>query len=1631
MIVNMSTCKIIRNQNTNRIQTVLAPNGKESILYQSILENLPPTIKLDSYINELLQTDKIKDNTASEIALGLWSKTYTKSFNNWFGKGEVDTNGEPKINQQLEIKNKKGEVKSLTSQGNLQVASSNSYYDLDSNELSKINPSLEIRINNFLKNLGVKVEQVNQITNRNGKPINAYGKANLTDMVIQLTQGRSAKTLPEEAAHIVTGILGKNHPIVKQMMNDVVDYPEYQDVKRKYVNVYDNESDFRFEAVGKVIADRIIKNTKEPSIEITGWWNRVVRVLRRLLSGADTAEPKRLLDNFDTIARTITQENSRKQLSQIIHTSEQSRNKKIQDIAKKYNMNNSGFFSKHIISNNLKTDLRKAGLTDIDVVSSRNNSYYLKENGKKLNPFQEYYDLADKPSQQEIVQSFIESNNNLKGIVDDKYVLKDGSVVKERVSDKQKKLFEKNKTKEQLEALRNSPRSVLAREVGTELHQLAEDTMITLVSNNVHANLKLGISSKENKNIPEKPDILSPDQNNEFGKSMLYLAKSISEQQQKIDPNGSAVIFTENFVLDPSKDRGGSQDLTIVYSDGSVGIYDYKFINFKMQKIDGSFVVPTNTEINFMKEKSYDLQLSEYKRILEEVYNVPKVRTTRILPFNVQYKNVNGKYTGNLSKLEGFNEDINYLMPIPVANELTDNDQVNDILEDLFKQKKALQLKVKSTFGTAFFERSKNELEKLRTSIKNLQVTGNLKPLFDSINITLNNEGSILQDVTVDNIGDLNRMQAEIELFESLYENIVAYVEKDELKEQLTLISSRLAKAKIAIRQKRTDLLLSINPELKDIQKEISTLASFFNYTSEIDHPVFETFNDIMKTVHGNKNRAIEELQGKLKPLHEGVASWAKSKGISTLNAFEKIIKNGKLISSYSTEFYKARSKAMQEGDTKHLKNIYKIKDSFKDEYAKDLAEQKKILAMSYEPTSKIYEIKLNNWINKNNLEESDAAWSNIYAILDYAEVKNPALYYSTEFKELQNNKSLLDYYNFYVETNRTLNRLVDERIDANFIANIRKSSLEMASANNGLMSTSKQFMEDFKDSFMLHQDDSYVSNEDVDYKIPLLYYNEIKRNENGKWVKDPAKKSNDLSNVLMLFAQAVYKKNELTKVEGVIDALKYHLMEQPVYKTNNLGNIVIDEYGKPETDANSKSNMELFNKHVLALVYGKKIQNKDTMIAGKYSMNKTISNIMQYFSVNALAFNYISAFGNVAAGTGNIFIKAAGGTFFNKKQVQKAIKLMASKGENAKYYKMAEYFNIESEHWAQKVANNLSASKLVKNLTLEKAYTLWQKGDNFMSNTILVSMAQNYGIDPDTQKVKRLSLLPGGTKSIYDMFSEKDDKIESGLTEAQFDNFRRKVTYVSRRLKGSNTTDEMSAAQMTVYGKAFMFFKNWLPPMAAERFQNVKYTKDLDEFEYGRYRSLFKDVLTNGWKKQLPRFLFNLVTFNAIKYKPGALDEHYEAFLKKNPTLKGKISKPEYVELRERTIREGLAEMRMIFAISLLLLAAKMDWDDDGVQNYKETALTKQLYKLTRRSYLELSFFSDPRSITELVRNPVPIITLGADAIKFISNTGDEFYDIITGLEGVERDETPIGHYSKRFVPVKHIERFLEDFQD
>ena len=1532
------------------------------------------------------------------------------------------------------------------------IAEATNFYQMAPAKVTEIRPELEKTLKELLTSLGVDIKYVDNITDRNGNVINAYGKADLLNQVISLTKSRDISTLPEEAAHMITAMLGKNHPLMKQMMSQIHQFPIYQDVLADYSNEYQNEEDFRFEAVGKMIAEHLIKGTpignSKAKAFVENWFQRLIRKLTELFSGKNIAKLNNEVSIFEEVANKILQGDIKKDIA---NSSEQSVDRRLRILANRYNIDDNGVMPSIIDVESLEADLKKGKINNVTVKKTK-NGYVFKKDGVTVNPIQEYFQLRETKPQSQLVRELNDVSSQLSPnkVYDEqgreRYQL-GSEMLKNRVSDRQTEMFNKNKTKAEAEAMNNSDSSRIMRTAGTYMHEIAEVIMYDLIDKT--EGLKQGPKAErlipvapslniKGKNVKVEVDVIDKV---EINASVEWLAKDIARQQKEIDPDGEAVVIRENFVADKQRSTGGSQDVLVVYSDGSVAIYDYKFIKTKTE-----WETDPTQSIGHRKEESYSLQIGEYKRILRDVYGVTVFRNTRILPFSVTYAKKFNNITSKITSVEGFKPtgEKQYLMPIPVVNEMlpTDNPKtkegnklLNNILVTLFEREKQLVGEIKSNYNSPHIAtKLQNEFSTLKSSIKSIQVNSDVSPLVETIENYIDHTTETLkgEKFDIENIGQLNKIRLEIKLFNSLFKEVAGL---GELKGDFAKTATTLNRTEIRINEKIEEVLAEkYGEEIKEPQKELDVLSALFSNFSQINQPIFEAGRELVKKATGNSHREFNEFTDELETVFNKVKAWSKNSGVSIIDGYRKIInpKTGNLISRFSDEFNQRKADSHEIQDIKWFQENYKISDAGVQNYKDDLADFLDSLKGLPE-NSTIRDARLNTWKKNNDLSNSSHAWGNSFTLHKYAELKNEAKHYSTKYTSLP--VPLKEYYDFYASWNKKFNDMVGESIGYNFVANVQKDLIDSIAQGDGIFASGKNAKKDFLNGLRVRQNDSQSMDGDTS-KIPLLYYDNFSyyNKKTGKFENSLEKKNEDLTNNMVLFAEAVFRKKNMEEIQDVIEALKGYIEEQKVVKTNSMGKIITNEDGSFQT-INSPKNADVFKGLTKGLVYGQKTQNKDrhyTVNGTDYSVNKTISTLMSYMSTKSLAFNYVSGFGNAMAGYINSYIKGVGGHYYTTKQMRKTHSLLMKRSDRDLYNHMAEFFNVERDHWVLSKAAKLSASKLTKALTFDKFYILQQKGDEFVANTILMSMLQNYGIDANGQ-VKRLPELPTGSKSLLELVDRTGDKIAiKGLSSEAFDDFRNKVKYVSRSIKGTNTAEDLSMVQTNVYMKAFMHFRNWIAPMVKERFGDVVYTKEVQEFEAGRYRSAAATIFNRDWVNNLKKLSLDIVTLGAIKFQGNVdvLNEQYDKFLDKNPDMRNKMTREEYLALRERTLREGLHEAKWVLGLLLLILAAKADFDDDGKPDYKQTKLGREMFKLTRRAYLELSFFSTPSSVQELLKKPLPVMAVFEDFFNVVGNTGDELSDIIFESEPDAKDKTGIGHYSKKMVPlVKVILDFTEDF--
>jgi hypothetical protein len=174
-------------------------------------------------------------------------------------------------------------IKNLPSLSNKEL-----YYQLGTSEIEQANKELDQFLLDYLKPFGIKVKDIEELKKRfNVK--DALGVADVLNKVIYLSKGnRRIDTMAEEAAHMITMLMGRDHPLFQQLFNNIERHSSFNEVYREYMPIYNNLEQVKKEAVDKLIAEAIVngwkvKGTKEEKNllqkfidAIKKWWDSFI-----------------------------------------------------------------------------------------------------------------------------------------------------------------------------------------------------------------------------------------------------------------------------------------------------------------------------------------------------------------------------------------------------------------------------------------------------------------------------------------------------------------------------------------------------------------------------------------------------------------------------------------------------------------------------------------------------------------------------------------------------------------------------------------------------------------------------------------------------------------------------------------------------------------------------------------------------------------------------------------------------------------------------------------------------------------------------------------------------------------------------------------------------------------------------------------------------------------------------------------------------------------------------------------------------------------------------------------------------------------------------------------------------------
>jgi len=1502
---------------------------------------------------------------------------------------------------------------------------------------SKASPETIKLVKDLIKQIGVDYKTVENIV-VNGKKQDANGVALTMQKIIEVVNGKESSTLPEEAMHFVVEIIKQTNPkLYKQLLKEINNYKIKNKVFAEYGSDYqkDGKPDvikLKEEAIAKLLVEVIIKKQEG------------------------------ITDKPELIAKVET----------------------------------SWWES---IKNWIRSLFIKNGFDKLalDIIS-----------GKSIG-------TADDIKQGSI---FLQKDN--KGIQQDKLINKlketasiviegekseDGYTVNgvktKRVSDLSKTWYD----------LRFADKSLLKSD-----YQQAVDDLVQEKGTAGHADIEYIHSLFVNKDGYLREQILD-DSNyvskiNELNRDAYILLKENYKQRLTTFPKGTRFL-SEQIVYNSKTNRAGKIDFLAITPEGKVSILDWKFINLN---------IDTYKDIPWFKVQAWNIQMREYKSILMNAYGVKNedFEQTRMIPIKTFYTETNAK-TKVLPKLikiqigevnvKNIQED--YLLPVPLKEERTHKEEIDVLLAKLNSTYEKIS---KSPVSENQKRAKAEELNTLFTTIRQLQMKESLEPLLNQVRVlgkrvknTIKKyendfKGKSSEDFTSQEGNELiNTFTGEIAILrEALqtYEDIdvdFSYLFTKNTEEDKKLekdLKDVVHDTKVFARQ-----LGKLDMEFTETfiggtsqaEKTVKGISKLFGSTSTIQIKSLQALYKKANRVFGYAGMDVQQQNKILTDLKNKYQKWANSKGFTTRNMFDILMKKDKneLIDEFNPEFFKEANKRIKDKDGSWIAQNIDIKAYAL--YLKEVKEKEKKHAkekyersLKTEKDLKILESEINNIPRLYDISDTSKP-----GFLLYNEIKKfpkRELWESQEWKNLNaiGNEPALAFYNYIKERNETYREIgyISHKKARVFLPWVKKSLTDKIMFG-GNVTLGEQFVRNISVDSNNTTYGSYdpITGKLID-RIPKYLVNP------SEGIKDNYSK--DLFKTMSMYNEFAIKFKYLSSIEDQARALIRLEQNKQAIATSAFGKIERDEFGNIKLTEDNKANAKFVEDMVKAIVYQQKYiqsESTDTLLAKfgtgfekinkilgyevfpkdiserQLSVNKTIDTLNTTFQMTTLGLNLLSATSNFFGGKALSIINS--GKYFTKQEhFATEMWLLANKmGGEDKIKNLAalDYFLPFTENYNRDGAKNLSLAKLDSQGVQDFLMILMRQTDRAVQTTNFFSFARHAIVENGKIVNVReyLRTLPkyqnmykGATQEERNKLRAEFEKEASTIAKerniikiGKLENnefvipgieqrsesvieLRRLVQSFTADALGNMTEENKRLINMSIYGNSFMVFKNWIPRLADVRFGNIKYNAASEAYEWGRMRLMVNIISDDISTKSMN--LYNSLAGNdkGIEYL-RALYERKKDSYKQETNKELEMTEDEFIELVRNNIKNQTMELVTLLSLwSLVLLLGAMTPDDDEPEEVRNS--WKFVLKATDKLKDELQYFYNPASPFDILSAGVfPSMSLIKNYVTVIKNFGKEAYAIGVNDEELQDKNNVIKYFMKSFPITNQFAAYLPMF--
>lgn len=1543
------------------------------------------------------------------------------------------------------------------------------YNQLPGTEGSVASPKILALVNKWLDRVGIKKQELPQY-DLGGRKIDANGQAQLLNDVIKIAEGKEDVALTEETMHFAVAIIKQTNPkLFKQMMNKIGRFNYYREIFNEYSKKYVNKDGspdilkIKEEAIGKILAEYLIKDTEgateKPELlaQTLSWWQKIKDFFLALMGKATFNPFQEALGEMGNIQDTSALDAPYRELADKILDKQTSDTGIVGLVVNKAYEEGRYRDVVNMMSEQLQDprsstpairdylggdeelaqEVLKAGEGFLQTAPSAPNNLFDKIK-QKITDYQlvKRQDNADPDD---------ENNNSYYEVVIDGKTKKADRTTewakKENIKRNGGRDYFAGATKEQLKTWAKKAMS------GTNGHLAIEGI--------IKANLTPEglLKPKSEWNAPPSK-LVAKGVYESLAKFLLGYRQPVTEDVVpgflEQFPEGSK-FGLEEMLYNEKVNRASTLDLIVQLPDGSVKVYDWKFMGFSLE---------TNMDQPFQKRRQHALQLGDYKRTLKESYGVKKV-DAQTIPIHATYQDrmVNGEQSPVLSSVTVGNVNIKdetrtYLLPVVPEGQSSGNPEVDKLVASLEAHYKRLYARKDDSSQKEKIQ----ALNQLSAAIRNLQVAMNFEPLKAETLEFKKNADRLLDKYDNMDFKALSNKEFNEQLNEILetYNSANTYSSIDEV------FSSVYKGTELSEKNQKTlDFLRGASASTKEIrQKALNILQDYITYmaTQEgVDNILSPT-----KEVEGSLNNMIENgslllpmanlatqraldyasfnKQKETKKIEEFGELYAPLvKLAGSRNPFDLIAKGTELFHKTTKKFWSDLNEAKENQNKKFILdnvNQEKFLKDLEEEYNKQeefindriystnpkenaamrknaLSNLNKSLNIGVKDFNGWYDYRFNKVVKKNIIEEP---------------------HWTPEYKALHapGNEAALNMHSFIFELNRGgfETGYLSNGNSMSFLPLVTGTVLERllqgGSAKNILLDAYKI---DVAQQHLYSPIDPETGEREKN--IPRIF---TRTNREEKEL------SKDLLKIIPLYIKVLqeYETAKILEVEllamKAIEAAKGHL-------ETDGGGVIADAEGPKEFEGNQK-NTRIIEEMTDWLVYGNRESNstlfdvaaskvirgtEEEKQAKTISAKKLIQNGNKWTQGLAVGLkllvaipNYFGAHFQAAVNAGLHYTFAD--FLSNHRRIVSSMLIGTGADIDKGLIDLVVPLNDDIiKEGQRRIAGKQSPQKWLSTWTFQeflmstnrwpdKAHQL-TNAKSFNDNSIVVDgkivSIKKYLLSLPEYKGRYAS---GDLKAIEEGLKDKIKELKEtrslpkiakfndkgileipGVSEEELAKYRTRVVEYGRKITGQMSEENFAGYRKDILVKSFMMFKNWIPKQVSLRTLDIKKNVSLDQWEYGRTRLFFKTWQHMGLAGIFKMRQLTSATPEGIRIMKEMIDQKREDYFKKTG-LELTITDEEFYDMVRKELSAQAKELVILLSLMGMVVAAKLAAPPDD-----EDPLAKNKYRFWAKAINKISdemwFYYNPTSAESITRGSIfPALGLLSKTEKIFTTATKDF---------------------------------------